>query len=70
LAKQKGAKAKPKAKPDKEAKKAKPGRKAKAVRSAALWSLVGGVLPAADALRKPNVIVFLVDDMRWMDCGA
>ncbi|HEY6167167.1 MAG TPA: sulfatase-like hydrolase/transferase, partial [Verrucomicrobiae bacterium] len=23
---------------------------------------------AAD--RKPNVIVFLVDDMGWMDCGA
>ncbi|MCY2993123.1 MAG: sulfatase [Planctomycetota bacterium] len=38
--------------------------------TAALWSLVGGVLPAADAPRKPNVIVFLVDDMGWMDCGA
>ena len=22
------------------------------------------------AERKPNVIVFLVDDMGWMDCGA
>ncbi len=27
-------------------------------------------LYAADAPRKPNVILFLVDDMGWMDCGA
>src|SRR5512137_1390234 len=25
---------------------------------------------AAIAARKPNVIVFLVDDMGWMDCGV
>jgi arylsulfatase A-like enzyme len=30
----------------------------------------GGLSHAADAGRKPNVIVFLVDDMGWMDCGA
>lgn len=27
-------------------------------------------LPAAEGSRPPNVIVFLVDDMGWMDCGA
>jgi arylsulfatase A-like enzyme len=25
---------------------------------------------AAEPARKPNVIVFLVDDMGWVDCGA
>src|SRR5688572_842996 len=25
---------------------------------------------AASAARKPNVIVFLVDDMGWVDCGV
>src|SRR5215210_4296245 len=25
---------------------------------------------SAEPARKPNVIVFLVDDMGWMDCGA
>ncbi|MBI3882187.1 MAG: sulfatase [Verrucomicrobia bacterium] len=28
------------------------------------------VAPTFAAARKPNVIVFLVDDMGWMDCGA
>jgi arylsulfatase A-like enzyme len=28
------------------------------------------LIHAADATGKPNVIVFLVDDMGWMDCGA
>ncbi len=36
-----------------------------------LLSLVATVFLAAHALAaKPNVIVFLVDDMGWMDCGA
>ena len=26
--------------------------------------------PAGVGSRRPNVIVFLVDDMGWMDCGA
>jgi arylsulfatase A-like enzyme len=37
----------------------------------ALALLLGPALaPAADPPAKPNVVVFLVDDMGWMDCGA
>ena len=33
--------------------------------------LVGAMqTSAAEPARKPNIIVFLVDDMGWMDCGA
>ncbi len=34
--------------------------------------LLGGLLPPLDAVaqNKPNVVLFLVDDMGWMDCGA
>ncbi len=35
-----------------------------------LWFSPLTWLPAAEASRKPNVIVFLVDDMGWRDCGA
>jgi arylsulfatase A-like enzyme len=31
---------------------------------------VGNHAAAAEPSRKPNIIVFLVDDMGWMDCGA
>src|SRR5688572_23437335 len=31
--------------------------------------IAGGSALAADAIR-PNVVLFLVDDMGWMDCGA
>lgn len=31
---------------------------------------LGGSAKAADKTKQPNVIVFLVDDMGWMDCGA
>src|SRR5688572_15513928 len=40
---------------------------------AALFSLSLGLpifAAAPNASRKPNVIVFLVDDMGWMDCGV
>jgi hypothetical protein len=33
-----------------------------------LCALAARTVPAADA--RPNVIVFLVDDMGWLDCGA
>ena len=38
----------------------------------ALGALVIGAIPklTAASARKPNVILFLVDDMGWMDCGA
>ena len=38
----------------------------------ALGALVVGAIPdsTAASTRKPNVILFLVDDMGWMDCGA
>ncbi len=42
--------------------------KLKLLTSFILCLLTSSVLLAAD--RKPNVIVFLVDDMGWMDCGA
>lgn len=42
--------------------------KLKLLTSFVLCLLVSSSLLAAD--RKPNVIVFLVDDMGWMDCGA
>ncbi|HQL72752.1 MAG: Arylsulfatase [Planctomycetes bacterium ADurb.Bin126] len=35
-----------------------------------LLALTSLPLRAADGPRKPNIIVFLVDDMGWMDCGA
>ena len=36
-----------------------------------LWRAPAAPLPAAPAKSaKPNVVVFLVDDMGWMDCGA
>jgi arylsulfatase A-like enzyme len=44
--------------------------------ASALWiacaalCLSVGVAEAADAGRKPNVVLFLVDDMGWRDCGA
>ena len=34
----------------------------------AILGIFCGPLSAVE--RKPNVIVFLVDDMGWMDCGA
>jgi arylsulfatase A-like enzyme len=40
-------------------------------RLAVLLSLCLPLLaPAASPARKPNVLVFLVDDMGWVDCGA
>lgn len=39
--------------------------------SLALVLLGSPALPAAEpAARRPNVVVFLVDDMGWLDCGA
>lgn len=32
------------------------------------WSLAGPPAPAAE--RRPNIVLFLVDDMGWMDCGV
>lgn len=36
----------------------------------AVLGLFAGVSHETTAAEKPNVIVFLVDDMGWMDCGA
>ncbi|MCX7817857.1 MAG: sulfatase [Kiritimatiellae bacterium] len=36
-----------------------------------MWgSLVIAVMTATAAARAPNIVLFLVDDMGWMDCGA
>ena len=37
--------------------------------SAAVF-LAAGICPAASAAERPNTVLFLVDDMGWMDCGA
>ncbi len=40
---------------------------------AVMWLMAGGMCAWAEgeaAPRRPNVVLFLVDDMGWMDCGA
>ncbi|MCL4195516.1 MAG: sulfatase-like hydrolase/transferase, partial [Thermoguttaceae bacterium] len=37
-----------------------------------MWLLAGGLCASAEkeTPSRPNIILFLVDDMGWMDCGA